>query len=119
MLPHTRAIIAAATHALATGKTITGVFDHARQMDLQIAAEARGGRLQAFDGDRDARFGGTLPDLYDQSDKAFVSLDLDGMRATGYDRKSSSHFSVTVTEHQVQLYDYGAAEWFTFDIRVI
>lgn len=119
MQPHTRAIVAAAAHAFVIGKIVSGVFDHARQQDLQIAAEARGQRLQLQDGDRGVRFGGTLPELYDAGDKAFVSLEISGNRATGYDRQSSGHFVVTVTEEQAQLYDYSAEAWFAFDIRVV
>ena len=119
MLPHTRAIVAAAAHAFIIGRKVSGVFDHARQQDLQIAAEARGQRLQLEDGDRGVRFGGTLPELHDAGDKTFVSLEIAGGKATGYDRQSSSHFAVTVSEDQAQLYDYSAEAWFAFDIRVL
>jgi hypothetical protein len=118
--PHTRAIVAAAAHSFITGKKVAGVHDHASGQDLQIAAETRGKHLQAFDGDRLAKFEGTLPELYDAGDKAFVSLDLDpdGVTARGYDRGSSSHFSLTVTGELVQLYDYDEAAWFAFGILV-
>lgn len=119
MHPHTRAIVAAAAHAFIIGKKVAGVFDHSQERDLQIAAEARGDHLKAYDGDRSARFGGTLPELYDAGDKAFVSLEIDGTSARGYDRGSSNHFSVTVTERMVQLYDHGPGVWFAFSIQVV
>ncbi|MDB5723451.1 MAG: hypothetical protein JWQ16_205 [Novosphingobium sp.] len=118
MSPHTRAMMAAAAHSFLTGKKVAGVHDHASGQDLQIAAETRGQQLQAFDGDRLARFDGTLPELYDAGDKAFVSLELDpdGVTARGYDRGSSSHFSLSVGDEQVQLYDHDEAAWFSFSI---
>jgi hypothetical protein len=118
MLPHTRAMVAAAAHAFVIGKKVAGVHDHAESRDLQIAAQARGNHLQAFDGDRSASFGGNLPELYDAGDKAFVSLEIDGVTARGYDRNSSSHYSVTVAEEVVQLYDHEPGAWFAFSIQV-
>lgn len=117
MQPHTRAIVAAAAYAFITGKTVVGVHDHAENRDLRIAAEAHGQRLQAHDGDRQAGFGGTLPELYDAGDQAFVSLAIDGQAATGYDRGSSSHYSLTVTDDIVQLYDHEPRAWFAFSIQ--
>lgn len=117
MSPHTRAMVAAAAHAFIFGKTVAGVHDHAAGEDLQIAAETRGGRLQGFDGGRLAKFGGRLPELYDAGDDAYVRLEIDGMRARGYDRRSLSHYSLTVTGQMVQLYDHAASTWFAFSIQ--
>ena len=119
MLPHTRAIVAAAAYAFIFGKKVAGVHDHAAGQDLQIAAETRGGHVQGFDGDRSAKFGGVLPELYDAGDDAFVSLDIDGLTARGYDRTSSSHFSLAVTNQVVQLYDHAAETWFSFSIQIV
>jgi len=111
-------MVAAAAHAFIFGKKVAGVHDHETGEDLQIAAEARGDRLQGFDGDRSAKFSGTLPELYDAGDDAFVSLKIDGLTAQGYDRRSSSHYSLTVTDQVVQLYDHAASAWFAFSIQV-
>ena len=109
---------AAAAHAFMTGNKVAGVYDHVAGRHLRIAAEARGEHLQGFDGDRAAKFGGTLPELYDAGDKAFVSLEIDGMTAQGYDRGSSSAYTITATDRQVQLYDHGLSRWFAFDVQV-
>jgi hypothetical protein len=119
MLPHTRAMVAAAAHAFIFGKTVAGVHDHAAGQDLQIAAETRDGHLQGFDGDRSAKFGGRLPELYDAGDDAYVSLEIDGMTARGYDRRSLSHYSLTVTDQVVQLYDHAESAWFAFSIQTV
>ena len=118
MSPHTRAMVSAAAHAFIFGKKVAGVHDHEAGRDLRIAAEARGDRLQGFDGDRSAKFGGTLPELFDAGDDAFVSLEIDGVTAKGYDRRSSSHYALTATDQVVQLYDYAADAWFAFSIQV-
>lgn len=118
MSPHTRAMVAAAAHAFIVHKKVAGIYDHSAGRHLRIAAEARGDQLQGFDGDRSVRFGGSLPELYDAGDKAFVSLEIDGMSAKGYDRRSSSHYSVTVSDRLVQLYDHSQSTWFAFDIQV-
>jgi hypothetical protein len=86
MQPHTRALIAATAFALITGRKVAGLYDHSQARDRPIAAEARGTRVQAFDGERGVAFGGTLPDLYDAGDKAFVSFTVDGAQVTGHDR---------------------------------
>jgi len=119
MLPHTRAMVAAAAHAFITGRKVAGLYDHAAGRHLRIAAEARGEHLQGFDGGRAAKFGGTLPELYDAADKAFVSIEIDGQTARGYDRGSSSHYSITVTDRLVQLYDHSRGEWFAFDVQIV
>lgn len=118
MTPHIRAMIAAAAFAYISGRKVAGLYDHAAGRHLRIAAEARGEHLQGYDGDRDARFAGVLPELYDAEDKAFVSLEIDGATARGYDRGSSSAFSVTVAETTVQLYDHGESRWFSFAMQV-
>lgn len=119
MLPHTRAVVAAAAHAFMFGKKVAGVHDHASGRDLQIAAEAQGDRLQGFDGDRQAKFNGTPTEIFDAGDKAFISLEIDGLKAQGYDRYSSSHYSLSVTDQIVQLYDHTAESWFAFSIQVV
>ena len=70
MKPHTRAMIAAASFAVLTGKKVAGLYDHTTGQDLRIAAEARGDSVQGFDGDRAAKFGGTLPEIHDAADQA-------------------------------------------------
>lgn len=117
MSPHTRAMVAAAAHTFMFGKKVAGVHDHTSDLDLQIAAEARGDRLQGFDGDRRARFSGTPFELYDAGDNAFISLEIDGLKAQGYDRGSASHYSLSVTDQVVQLYDHATASWFAFSIQ--
>lgn len=117
MSPHTRALIAAAAHAFISGKAVVGVHDHAAKRDLRIAAETRGNRLQGFDGDRSSQFSGLLPELHDLGDNALISLEIEAMTARGYDRLSQSHYSLTVTDQVVQLYDHKVADWFAFSIQ--
>jgi len=117
MYPHTRAMIAAAAFAFVTGKKVAGLYDHSARRDLRIAAECRGDRLQGFDGDRAAKFGGTLPEIYDAGDKAFVSFEMNGTKVEGYDRRSSGFYTAHVIDGLVQLYDHGQGAWFAYDIQ--
>ena len=117
MQTHTRALIAAAAFACVTGRKVAGIYDHTAGQDLRIAAERRGDQVQGFDGERGARFGGTLPELYDSADKSFVSFAVEGNEVSGYDRSSSTHYTARVTDGVVQLYDHGAGEWFAYDIQ--
>jgi hypothetical protein len=112
-------MVAATAHTFIIQKKVAGVYDHSAERHLRIAAECRGEHLQGFDGDRSVRFGGTLPEIYDAGDKAFVSLEIDGVTARGYDRGSSSSYWVNVADRIVQLYDHSQSAWFTFDIQVI
>lgn len=118
MHSHTRAMVAASAHAVIIGKKVAGIYDHAAGRDLRIAAECRGNRLQGVDGDRSAKFGGTLPELYDDGDKVFVSLTVDGATARGYDRGSAGFYEAEVSERLVQLYDYSQSTWFAFDVQI-
>ncbi|MEO6717963.1 MAG: hypothetical protein ABIM50_12045 [Novosphingobium sp.] len=119
MLPHTRAMVAAASYAFTTGKKVAGIHDHWSGQDLQIAAECRGNALQGFDGDRSVMFGGTLPELYDAGDKTFVSIEIAGAKVRGYDRGTSSSYAAQVSDGLVQLYDYSYGAWFEFNIQVV
>jgi len=118
MQPQTRAIVAASAHALITGKQVAGLYDHAAGRHLRIAAESRGEHLKGYDGDRDARFGGNLPELRDARNGGSVHIEIEGSSARGYDRSSSGHFTAEVTERLVQLYDHAAGAWFSFDVQV-
>lgn len=118
MAPHTRAMVAAAAYAFISGRKVAGIHDHWSGQDLEIAAEARGKHLQGYDGDRRAQFAVTLPELYDAGDNNFVSLEIGGSKARGYDRASASHYEADVSGQQVQLYDYSQSAWFAFDIQV-
>ncbi|MET1756322.1 hypothetical protein ABVV53_12770 [Novosphingobium sp. RD2P27] len=117
MSPHTRAMVAAAAYAFVTGKKVAGIYDHGTKRDLQIAAESRGNLLQGFDGDRSVSFGGTLPEIYDAGDRAFVSFEIEGEKVQGYDRGSSTHYTAQVSSPIVQLYDHGESAWFNLEMR--
>ena len=117
MQPHIRAIIAASAHALVTGKKVAGLYDHSAGRHLRIAAEARGEHLQGYDGDRDARFGGTLPEIRDTGEGVSLHMEIEDGAARGYDRSSSGHFSAKVSERLVQLYDHAEGAWFSFDVQ--
>jgi hypothetical protein len=112
-------MVAASAHAVIVGKKVAGIHDHGTGRDLRIAAECRDNRLQGFDGDRSAKFGGTLPELYDEGDKVFVSLTVDGSTARGYDRGSAGFYVAEVSEGLVQLYDYSQSAWFAFDVQIV
>ncbi|MFC3213965.1 MULTISPECIES: hypothetical protein [Novosphingobium] len=117
MQPHTRSLIAASAFAVVTGRKVAGLFDHALGGDRRIAAECRDGRLQGIDGDRGAKFGGTLPEIFDAVDKAFISLEEDGQGVRGYDRGSATFYTARVADGLVQVYDHGADAWFAYDVQ--
>lgn len=117
MDPHTRAMVAAAAFAFLTGKKVGGLYDHSAKRDLKIAAECRGGQLQGFDGERQAKFSGAPPELYDDGDRSFVSFEIEGTRVQGYDRRSASSYTVELTDGLVQLYDHSQLAWFAYDMQ--
>lgn len=118
MFPHTRAMIAAAAYAFITRHKVAGMHDHASGQDLQIAAESRGNHLQGYDGDRAVQFGGTLPELFDAGSGTFVSLEISGPNARGFDRGSAGSYAAQVSDSRVQVYDYSQAAWFAFSVQV-
>lgn len=110
-------MVAAAAFAFVTGKKVAGLYDHSAGKDLRIATEIRGDALQGFDGDRGAKFAGTLPELYDAGDRTFVSLEIDGTRVQGYDRGSSGFYAADVTDGLVQVFDHSQSAWFAYDVQ--
>lgn len=117
MSPNTRAMVAAAAFAFITGRKVAGVYDHSEGRDRRIAAECRGDRLQGFDGDRSEKFGGTLPELYLAAGKTFISMEIEGTRARGYDRASSGFYEAQAVDGLVQVYDHGEGAWFSYDMQ--
>jgi len=117
MQSHIRALVAASAHAIIIGRKVAGIYDHAAGRHLRIAAESRDNRVQALDGERSSRFGGTLPELYDEMDRSFVSIETEGKTARGYDRASSGYYVAEVSDRLVQLYDHQLEAWFAFDIQ--
>jgi hypothetical protein len=117
MLPHVRALVAASAHALVTGRKVAGLYDHQAGRHLRIAAEARGEHLQGYDGDRNSRFGGALPELRDIGAGASLHMTVEGATARGYDRSSAGHFTAIVAERLVQLHDDAEGAWFSFDVQ--
>ena len=118
MTPQTRAMIAATAHAFVIGKKVAGLYDHTGGQHLRIAAESRAEHLQGYDGDRDARFGGALPEIRDAGGGSQIHMVVRGTTVVGYDRSSSSHFTAEVTERVVQLYDHVEAAWFAYDVQI-
>lgn len=110
-------MVAATAYTVITRRTVAGLHDHASGHDLRIAAESRGDRVQGVDGDRAAKFGGTLPEVYDAGTGAHVSFEIDGAGARGYDRASSGFYTAQVSDQRVQLYDHDEGTWFTFSVQ--
>ena len=117
MQAHHRAIVAASAYAVLAGRKVVGLYDHEAERHLRIAAECRGDQVQALDGDRSARFGGTLPELFDEGDGVFISLERGGDGARGYDRGSRTFYDLRLGDRMVQLYDHEQDKWFAFSIR--
>lgn len=117
MSPHIRAMVAATAHAFVIGKKVAGLYDHMDGRHLRIAAESRGEHLQGYDGDRDVRFGGTLPEIREAGGSAQLHGVVKGTTVGGYDRSSSSHFTAEVVERFVQLYDHDEGAWFAYDVQ--
>ena len=113
MQHHTRAMIAASAHALVTGRKVAGLYRHAAERHLRVAAEARVEHLQGSNGERALRFGGTLPQL-----SGGVHIEVEGTTARGYDRNSSAHFTAGAGERLAQLYDHAEGTWFSFQVQV-
>jgi hypothetical protein len=110
-------MIAATAHAFVIGKKVAGLYDHTVARHLRIAAESRKEHVQGYDGDRDARFGGSLPEIRDAAGGTQVRMVVQGATASGYDRGSSSHFTAEVGERVVQLYDHAEGAWFAYDVH--
>ncbi len=118
MQPHTRALVAASAYAIVSGNKVAGLYDHTAKEQLRMAVECRGNSVQGADGERGVTFGGVLPELYDNGDQAFVSLEVDAATARGYDRGSGGHYLAEVSDRLIQLFDYRQDAWFAFEVLV-
>ncbi|MCJ2181969.1 hypothetical protein MTR62_04525 [Novosphingobium sp. 1949] len=117
MQSHTRALIAASAFAFVTGKKVAGLYDHAEARDRLIAAESRRDQLQGFDGERQVKFSGRLPELYDEGDRVSIAMAITDGTVEGYDRGSATSYTARVADDFVQLYDHGAKAWFDYDVQ--
>ncbi|MEH3106871.1 MAG: hypothetical protein PGN09_06165 [Sphingomonas fennica] len=119
MHAYTRALVAAAAYALVSGRKVAGVYDHAGGRHLRIAAEARDGHVQGYDGDRAVRFGGSLPELRDVGVGTAIHMTVDGATVRGFDRGAAGHFTGEVTDGTVQLYVHAEGVWYAFGIQSV
>lgn len=119
MQPEIRAIVAASSHAFVTGKKVAGLYDQSADRHLRIAAEARGEHLQGLDGDRNVKFGGTLPELRETGTSAAIYMEVSDGETKGFDRSSAGHFTCRIEDQVVQLYDHAESAWFTFVAQTV
>ncbi|CAM3392555.1 MULTISPECIES: hypothetical protein [Sphingomonas] len=119
MQPEIRAIVAASSHAFVTGKKVAGLYDQSADRHLRIAAEARGEHLQGLDGDRNVKFGGTLPELRETGTGAAIYMEVTDGETKGFDRSSAGHFTCRIEDQVVQLYDHAESAWFTFVVQTV
>lgn len=117
MQPDIRAIVAASSHALVTGRKVAGIYDQEADRHLRIAAEARGEHLQGLDGERGVKFGGTLPELRETGAGGQIYMEIGDGTARGFDRTTSSHFTCRSDKDVVQLYDHSVSAWFTYHVQ--
>ncbi|WP_230483008.1 hypothetical protein [Sphingomonas sp. Leaf21] len=119
MQPETRAIVAAASHAFVTGRKVAGIYDQTADRHLLIAAEARGEHLQGLDGDRNVKFGGTLPELRETGSGAAIYMEVGEDGAKGFDRSTSGHFTCRIEDQVAQLYDHAIGAWFSYVVQPV
>ncbi|WP_241127097.1 hypothetical protein [Novosphingobium terrae] len=110
--------MAASAYAVIFDRKVAGLYDFTAQEHLRVAAESREGRVQGNYEGRPGLFGGTLPELFDATDQAFVSLEVDGYKVKGYDRASGHHYEAEILPRLIQLYDHGAQAWFSFEPQI-
>lgn len=106
-----RALIAALGLAHASGRSVTGLYDHAQARHLNLTASASGTLLNAIDLDRKAKVSGTLPDLFDHARNSHIHFTGEAGTYIGYDHQSGTHFNVQITADSAAVYDHAQAAW--------
>lgn len=64
----------------------------------------------------DHESGSHFSDSYDYASASHWNFDLSGDNFTGYHYGASHHFSGTVRDGAVQIYDYGTGSWHTYQV---
>ena len=83
--PGLLACVAYAAARVALGPCASQVFDHSRDRLVRIGGTVKGDRIGLYDYDRGCNFSGTLPELWDDGERAQIVLAVAGngvVRAT-------------------------------------
>jgi hypothetical protein len=118
--PDLRAAIAAICISDSCRAAVSSVYDHAREVDLELGAEVRRARAVAYDRASGQSLGGDLPELWHAETQAWVHLAATGAGAyQGHDRGGATGFAVKVTGAVAQLFDHESQAWSAYTGRLV
>jgi hypothetical protein len=114
MEPHTRRAVVYLAELL-SGRKPNWVYDYSESMFATFRGRVSGTRVDAFDHDSGAHLTGVNGTYFHHGNMQYLTLKLNGDRTfSGYDYASSSHFLGRFKGSAIELYDYGAARYFSF-----
>ena len=76
----------------------------------------KGTTVEIMDCDRECKFMGTLPTLFDFGTNTALSLEISGKNFSGTDKASGMYFTGMIQGSQVKLYDYAESREFLYDL---
>jgi len=116
MNPDLRTCIAYVAGCLITGTTPHQVFDKARNLRVRMKGSIKGGVVEVFDYERNCKFMGSLPTLFDFGTDTAFSLEISGKNFSGRDKHAEQYIAGTVEGKRIKLHDYGQARDFYYEL---
>jgi hypothetical protein len=122
MLPEARCAVAYVAGCLHSGQAASGVHDYDAGSHRSISGTVTPNHINVFDYGSGGGFitgpgSGSRFNLYHYGMAAHIELNSHGTnKYDGYDYKAGCHFSATVNDREISVYDYGAGKFFNYQL---
>jgi hypothetical protein len=116
MKTHTRYAVAYIAGRRASGRTSGAVYDSQASRHINMSGTLTSSRVSAYDHDQNCHISGSGTSLYHYGNGAYVTLQLNASRFSGFDYDSQQHFTGNVNGRSVSLYDYETGRYYNYSI---
>lgn len=105
---------------LISGASADVLYDYSRSVAFAYSGTANPDGVSVFDSTARCYIGGKCVNgiylLFHFGEDAHINLEIDGGKFKGFDYKSHSYFSGSVTGKGISLYDWGESKWFNYSL---
>lgn len=114
-----RACIASIVIALSTNKEISSVYSYELSKYIMLSGSANNQDVQLYDYSRSCYLIGSGDShgsfsLFDYGENKFITLNIKSDQFYGYDFGSKYHFSGTINNNSISLYDFKTKKFYSF-----
>ena len=115
MNSNSRACIAYVAASLC-GAHASYVYDYSQSKYINMSGSVDSNNVHIYDYDRGCYVSGSLNNLYDYGNRAYIELSMRKFQFSGYDYHTGSYFSGEVKGNSVSVYDYETSSYYNYSV---